>query len=45
MHNEILSVKNLNAWFGAKQAVQDISVSIEKNKVTSKRKLEIDAVY
>lgn len=35
MHNEILSVKNLNAWFGAKQAVQDISVSIEKNKVTA----------
>ena len=35
MLNEKIAVKQLNAWFGAKHAVQDISMSIAKNHVTA----------
>ncbi|MFA5113359.1 MAG: phosphate ABC transporter ATP-binding protein PstB [Candidatus Margulisiibacteriota bacterium] len=30
-----ISVKNLNAWFGAKQALQDINIAIPANQVTA----------
>jgi len=34
MENKI-TVGNLNAWFGAKQVLHDISLGIEKNGITA----------
>ncbi len=33
--NSIINIENFNLWYGAKQALSDVNLQIEKNKVTA----------